>query len=213
MDTPQDVTQRGSADLWTSAAYEALIGQGVDAVKILPLAARLGLSRTSFYWFFKDRAALLDALAEMWEGRTTTPLIEAAGAYAETAQEAMLNVIGCLLSHRFDQRLEFAVRGWALQDAAILTRLHAADEVRHQALLAMMQRWGRVGVDADVRARATYLVQIGYVATQARESLDERLARVPNYVEIFTGAPPTPAEMARLTASLRACAAGPQPSA
>ena len=44
------------------AARQALLESGLDAVKIQPLATRLNLSRTSFYWFFKDRTALLDAL-------------------------------------------------------------------------------------------------------------------------------------------------------
>ncbi|MDX5402737.1 MAG: TetR/AcrR family transcriptional regulator, partial [Rhodobacterales bacterium] len=37
---------RGSEDLWLGAAYDLLIEKGVDAVKVLPLAQTLGLSRT-----------------------------------------------------------------------------------------------------------------------------------------------------------------------
>lgn len=57
---------RGSSDVWLRAAYDALLETGVDGVKIQPLAKRLGLSRTSFYWFFKDRKELLDALITLW---------------------------------------------------------------------------------------------------------------------------------------------------
>ena len=52
---------RGSRDGWLEAGYRALIEGGVDAVKIMPLARQLNLSRTSFYWFFHDREALLAA--------------------------------------------------------------------------------------------------------------------------------------------------------
>ena len=55
---------RGSRALWLDAARQVFVETGVDAVKIQPLAERLALSRTSFYWFFKDRAALLNALLE-----------------------------------------------------------------------------------------------------------------------------------------------------
>ena len=68
---------RGSREAWLEVAYEALIREGVDAVKIMPLAESLKLSRTSFYWFFKDRAELMAALADMWEARTTAPLVAA----------------------------------------------------------------------------------------------------------------------------------------
>ena len=48
--------------MWLDAAYELLVEGGVEAVKVMPLAAKLGLSRTSFYWHFADREALLAGL-------------------------------------------------------------------------------------------------------------------------------------------------------
>ena len=53
---------RGSREVWLAAAKQALLEAGLDAVKIQPLASRLNIARTSFYWFFKDRPELLDAL-------------------------------------------------------------------------------------------------------------------------------------------------------
>jgi AcrR family transcriptional regulator len=194
---------RGSRDGWVQAAYQALIDQGIEAVKIQPLSTRLKLSRTSFYWFFKDRADLLQALLDMWAARTTRPMVAAAEAYAATETEAMLNVTGCLMSAaRFDARLEFAVRGWALQDASVLERLRAADVERLAALQTMLQQWGHDPADADVRARAIYLTQIGYIAMQTRETMETRIPRVPHYVEIFCGNRPTKQEMARFSAGL-----------
>ena len=192
---------RGSREGWLEAAYGALIAEGIDAVKILSLAERLNLSRTSFYWFFRNRDELLAALADMWEARTTVPLATATEAYAETVTEAMLNVIGCFLrTETFDARLEFAMRGWGLQDPAIEARIHAADRARLSALGAMLERWGHDPEDADVRARTVYLVQIGYISMRVEETLEERLARIPTYVEIYTGRPPEQREIARFRA-------------
>lgn len=192
---------RGSREGWLDAAYGALIREGVDAVKIMPLAESLKLSRTSFYWFFKDRAALLSALADMWEARTTAPLTAATQEFAETETEAMLNLLACFLqADTFDAKLEFAMRGWALKDAAILARITEADAHRLAALTGMLIRWGHDPRDADVRARTIYLVQIGYISMQSDEPLETRLDRIPHYVEIYTGRPPEPREMARFRA-------------
>lgn len=191
---------RGSRDGWLEAGYRALIEGGVDAVKILPLARQLNLSRTSFYWFFHDREALLAALLEGWEDRTSRPLIRAAGQYAETVAEAMLNVLSCFLSSEFDARLEFAVRSWALQNADVAARIEAADSARLSALRDMLARWGHAEMEADVRARTIYLVQIGYISMQANETIQTRLHRIPTYVEIYTGTTPTDREMARFKA-------------
>ncbi|WP_343080011.1 TetR/AcrR family transcriptional regulator [Ostreiculturibacter nitratireducens] len=194
---------RGSREGWLEAAYDTLIESGVDAVKIMPLAGRLKLSRTSFYWFFKDRQELLATLRDRWAEATTAPLVTATREYADSETEAMLNVIGCFLSNTtFDSKLEFAVRSWALQDNAMMAEVQRADAERLAALRDMLCKWGHSDQDADVRARTIYLVQIGYISMQVDETLATRMARIPNYVEIYTGKLPGPREIARFHARL-----------
>lgn len=195
---------RGSREGWLEAGYQALIDGGIDAVKILPLAKRLNLSRTSFYWFFADREALLSALLEGWDQRTTKPLIDSSLHYAESRAEAMLNVLTCFLSaSSFDSRLEFAVRSWALQDKAVERRVKAADEARLASLIRMLVKWGISPDEADIRARTIYLVQIGYISMQADEDIDTRLQRIPMYVRIYADQDPEPREIARFNARFR----------
>lgn len=194
---------RGSPELWVDAAYEALVEKGVDAVKIMPLANALQLSRTSFYWFFKDRRQLLATLLNRWEATTTDALVEAARDYAATETEAMLNIISTFLSDAaFDTRLERAVRAWAQQDPEVLARLQKADAERLAALREVLEAWGHPPEDADVRARTIYLVQVGYISMRVDEPLEERLQRFPSYVEIYTGKRPPEREMERFMARI-----------
>jgi AcrR family transcriptional regulator len=209
-DTVQDRGWRGSRELWLDAAYDVLVEKGIDAVKIMPLASALKLSRTSFYWFFKDRKQLLDGLLQRWETTTTHHLVRATTEFAATETEAMLNVISSFLSDTdFDSRLELAVRSWAQQDPEVQDRLQHADGERLTALRALLETWGHSPIDADVRARAIYLVQLGYISTRVREDIDERLARFPHYVEIYTGKRPPDHEMARFKAKIGYPAAKP----
>lgn len=192
---------RGSRELWLAAARDALIELGIDAVKIQPLAARLNLSRTSFYWFFQDRAQLLDALLEGWEATNTRSLVAATETYAETIAEAALNLIGVFLpGGGFKSRLDLAIRGWAHQSDQVAALVNQADESRLSAIRAMFRRFGFDPSEADVRARTIYLVQIGYISMQVHEDLDLRMARVPFYVKTFTGTAPTTREWARFRA-------------
>lgn len=195
---------RGSREGWLEAGYQALIENGIDAVKILSLAKQLKLSRTSFYWFFEDREALLAALIDGWEDRTTKPLVDSTTQYAESMSEAMLNVLTCFLSpDTFDSRLEFAVRSWALQDERVAARVKAADLVRLQAISAMFVKWGHMPAEADIRGRTVYLVQIGYISMRAEEDIETRLDRIPMYVKIYSGREPEPREIARFNAGIR----------
>ncbi len=134
---------KGSRDAWLDAAFELLLESGVDSVRILPLAKRLNVSRTSFYWFFKDREALLDALVERWREKNTQGLVRQTEAYAENIVEAILNVFDCWLDPEiFDSQLEFAMRSWALQSDAVAREIDAADEARIEALTQMFVRHG-----------------------------------------------------------------------
>lgn len=194
---------RGSPDVWLDAAYDALLQGGIDSVKVMPLANKLKLSRTSFYWFFKDRKQLLDGLLDRWDVRTTEPLIAATTEYAYSKTEAMLNVIFTFLEGQaFDSRMELAVRAWAQQDQNVVARLQQADTRRINALREMLQKWGHDPADADVRARTIYLVQVGYISMQVQEPIELRLERFPSYVEIYTGTRPPDHEMDRFKARL-----------
>ncbi len=192
---------RGSAEGWLAAAYDALVEGGVERVRVVPLAAKLGLSRTSFYWFYKNREALLAALIERWRIQNTGNLIARTEQYADSITEAILNVFDCWLdAELFDSRLEFAVRSWARQSASVAGNIKVADAARIEALQRLFVRYGYDAHAADVRSRTIYLTQIGYISMQTHEDLATRMTRIGSYVDIFTGKPPHDRELDRFFA-------------
>lgn len=192
---------RGTPDLWLDAAYVLLVGAGVDAVKIMPLAEKLGLSRTSFYWHFQDREALLAGLVDRWKAKNTGNLVARCQAPAATISEAMLNLFDCWYDDDlFDSRLEFAMRTWALTDPAVAAAMSEADATRVAAIAALFRRFGYSEAEADTRARTLYLTQVGYIALRSDESLEVRMGRNPAYVLTFCGVAPTEAEVAAFNA-------------
>jgi AcrR family transcriptional regulator len=56
---------------WTAAALDALADGGLAAVAVEPIAARLGATKGSFYWYFKNRDALVEAALRRWEEEQT----------------------------------------------------------------------------------------------------------------------------------------------
>lgn len=190
--------EKGRRDDWLDAAYKKLVQSGVDSVKILPLAKSLRTSRTSFYWCFKDRSALLDALIERWKAKNTQGLVTQTERYADTVVEAMLNVFDCWLDDAiFDSEFEFAVRNWAMQSPSVACEVASADQVRLDALTNMLVRFDYSPHNANVRARTVYLTQIGYISMRPQETKEERMGRMSDYIEIFTGQPCQRRDMAR----------------
>jgi AcrR family transcriptional regulator len=188
---------RGTPDLWLDAAYDMLVEGGVEAVKVMPLAERLGLSRTSFYWHFTDREALLSGLVTRWQAKNTANLVARCEAPAAMISEAMLNLFDAWVDPAlFDSRLEFAMRTWSLTDPAVETAMAAADAARIAALTALFLRFGYLATEADTRARTLYLTQVGYIALRSQESFEVRMARIPAYVLTFCGVPASGTEIA-----------------
>ncbi len=193
--------QAGSKDAWLDAAYTVLTQNGVDAVKIMTLARLTSLTRTGFYWHFKDRADLLEAMVQRWEQHNTGNLVAKTELPAQTITEAMLNLFDCWLdASLFDAPLDLAIRNWARNDSDLNARLDRADKQRIDAIAGIFVRFGHSRVQAQVRAMSVVYTQIGYISMQVDESNQQRLAQVPHYVEVFTGHAPGAAEIAAFRA-------------
>lgn len=204
MDKSITPKQRGSEDIWLKAAFEVLAEKGIEAVKIMSLAELLGLTRTGFYWHFKDREALLEAMISCWEEKNTGNLITQTEAYAESITEAMFNVFDCWLDDTlFDARLDLAIRNWARNDSSLQNRLDLADKQRSAAVAAMFRRFGFSEVQAEVRSMTVIYTQIGYISMQITENWQHRIARMPDYIEVVTGHTARASEIARFKARHR----------
>lgn len=61
-----------TASDWAEAALQLIAEKGLRALTVSTLAARLGVTKGSFYWHFHGRAELLAAALARWEHRATT---------------------------------------------------------------------------------------------------------------------------------------------
>jgi len=68
-------TRAGSPTLtaadWAEAALQLIAEKGLRALTVSALAARLGVTKGSFYWHFHGRSDLLAAALARWEGGAT----------------------------------------------------------------------------------------------------------------------------------------------
>ncbi len=198
MENQTSPKQRGSKNRWLDAAYELLISDGISAVKVMPLAKQLNLTRTGFYWFFDNLDELHDAMIERWESKNTGNLIAQCDADAATITEALFNLMDCWLDTTlFDAKLDLAIRNWARIAPDLQQKLDHVDTARIRAVTEMFTRFGYTPEQAEVRGMTVIYTQIGYISMDISEHPDERLARVQHYVELFASTAPTAAEIER----------------
>lgn len=189
---------------WLALAMDVLVSDGVEQVKVLSLASRMGVSRSSFYWYFKSRQELLDALLDRWQSTNTAAIVAQSELPAATITQAVCNVQRCVVNpDLFDTALDFAVRDWARRSGRVRRMLDQSDATRLDALTAMFARFGYDDAEAITRARVLYYMQLGYDFAQLNEPPDLRLSRVPHYLYVFTGQRPQPEEVNEFNAYAR----------
>ncbi len=184
-------TERGAETLstqdWIDAAKAVLLRDGVDAVTINRIARECGVTRGGFYWRFKGRADLLDALLDDWKQSNTAPLLSILSG-SESVVERFAAAASLWIEEKsFDPRFDTAIRTWALTSPDVADIVHQVDDQRVSAFRALFEEAGYGGDEALVRARITYFHQIGYYALQIQEGSEERLRLSRTYFRILTG--------------------------
>ena len=95
------ISKRLSKSDWLGAALELLSISGVESVKIVPLAKRLGVTSGSFYWHFSNRPELYKALLDYWEREMTDKAIEAARNFQGPPEERIWNLMEQVMDLKF----------------------------------------------------------------------------------------------------------------
>lgn len=118
---------------WIDAAAEVLAESGVGAVRVEPLARRLGVTKGSFYWHFKSREDLLDRLMQDWRKRATLAVIDRIESDFDTPQERLQDLLRLPVARAGSgqgARIELAMRIWGQTEPEIAAVLHEVDEIR-----------------------------------------------------------------------------------
>ena len=110
-------SERLSRDAWLAAALKSA-ELGVEAIKVAPLAETLGVTTGSFYWHFKNRRELLDAMLEYWEREKTDSPITAARHYEGSAADRILFLMESVLEGKA-AIYDLPVAQWAKTDSKV----------------------------------------------------------------------------------------------
>jgi AcrR family transcriptional regulator len=171
MRSPNKNKPKLDAAAWLDAGLDALYEKGIEAVKVEPLAKRLGVTKGSFYWHFKDRRALLDGLVDRWVSVQSQAIkrIET----AQTSPEETLEDVFRHITHK-DSRHDVAMRTWARTDIRAAEAVAVLDAGRLAAVATQFVALGHSEAEARFRAHAVYYFQLGDQLVLGEASQNER---------------------------------------
>ena len=148
-----------SAKDWLDLGLKTLTKSGFTALKAVPLAKAMGVSRGSFYWHFKDIGAYRAAILKHWREVAAEQII--ANLEASSKDDNPLLV---LLRRTFSSRLalENAVRTWATLDPIARAAVQATDRRRLNYVQKLFERSGAAPGVARSRAQIFYWAFLGF---------------------------------------------------
>ncbi len=143
-------------DSWLTAAFSALAEGGVDQVRVELLAKRLKVTKGSFYWHFRDRTDLTDALLESWKKGRIAAIMEQTRADGREPRRRLHDLLALYNgSNPRGMAIELAVRDWARRapEAA-----EAIAEVDRERLRCVSDLFVALGLPPDQAFARSYLL-------------------------------------------------------
>lgn len=151
-----------SRDDWLDAAASTIAEGGFDNLRVLLLAKKLGVTRGSFYWHFKDHQDLVVSFLQRWRERRLAELANLRP-IGNDVEEETRRIMQLLLSdserHLWRMRIELAVRDLARRDKLAAQIVAEVDKARLERNVQLLTRI------VDDPAGAADMALLLYVAT------------------------------------------------
>jgi AcrR family transcriptional regulator len=176
-----------SRDDWIVGALDRLARGGIDTVLVAPLARELGVTKGSFYWHFKDRQALLDAMLERWVQTDTDITSETRGGHIDPVKT--LRLVIELSVRQIGGRLETALRDWSRRNPKVKAAIERIDKRRLGVLRRLFGAICDDPQEAEARSWLLYSMLTGVHLIAAQPTEIDRQALLIRCLEVL--APPT----------------------
>ena len=157
---------------WIRGALELLNLTGVEGIKIVTLAERLGVTTGSYYWHFKNRRELLDALLGYWEQEMTNAAKIAAQHFEGSPKERIWHLMEQVMTVGM-ANYDLALWHWSQSDPAAKMVFQRALNTRFSFASWMFQEAGFSKIEAEARGRLMVVYMMGE-STLIPDTLDKR---------------------------------------
>jgi AcrR family transcriptional regulator len=136
---------------------------GTEQLRVEVLAKRLGVTKGSFYWHFKDRRDLQDSVLEFWKEGRIRDIRKQTQAQAGGEAAALLHTIEVYSSARNRKgiAIEAAVRDWARRDPQAVAVVEEVDAERLACACRLFLACGIKEEEAQARSLMLYAYVFG----------------------------------------------------
>lgn len=155
-------------DAWIHGAFAVIADDGMDGLRVEVLAKKLGVTKGSFYWHFKDRRDLVDAVLATWKEGRIRDIRKQTSAEPGGELAALHHTIDVYSAARNRKgiAIEAAIRMWARQDAPTAAIVEEVDATRLDCTRQLFVALGLPEAEAKARSVLLYAYVFGFSMMQ-----------------------------------------------
>lgn len=173
----KESASRLSREEWLKRSLDILAEEHNALLRIDVLVKRMGVTKGSFYWHFKDRDDFLSQILDYWVYEFNEKVGEKVNKAVgdQDARERLRFLLTYLVEHDCS-RYDMLIRSWAGQDPRVGEVLKKVDQFRLDTIYSLFTEMGLQDNEAQMRSRilVTYMsLRAGlFVKRSKRQELD-----------------------------------------
>jgi len=171
---------------WIDGAIEALADEGLSGMRVEALAKRFGVTKGSFYWHFKDRQDLFDAMLQTWKDGRIRDIDKQSAMPAGNESEQLQQIIDIYSANRNRKgiSIELAVRDWARRDPQASAVVEEVDTYRLESACKLFVATGLSDSEAKSRSLLLYAYVFGQ-SLMAYDRFDPKIIDIKQWISRY----------------------------
>lgn len=175
---------------WIDGAIEALADEGLAGMRVEALAKRFGVTKGSFYWHFKDRQDLFDAMLQTWKDGRMRDIDKQSATPGGNEPVQLQQIIDIYSANRNRKgiSIELAIRDWARRDPQASAVVEEVDTYRLDGARKLFLAMGLSEGEAKSRSLLLYAYVFGQ-SLMAYDRFDPKILDIKQWISryIVTG--------------------------
>lgn len=150
---------------------EKFAQNGVEGLVIEKMSSELGCSKSSFYWYFKNRDEFIARLVERWSEIATQQVIRNASV-SEQAEDQIRSMLTQMFSATRKGDFLFFLRKLSKEYPAFQARLETIEMSRMKYAQELFIKSGMVPEKAEQKSRILYHYYLGWYERHKHDQIE-----------------------------------------
>lgn len=157
---------------WLAAGMDKFAQSGVDALVIEKMSSELGCSKSSFYWYFKNRHEFVARIVERWMEMSTQEVIRNASAL-ERAEDQITSMLKQMFAVTGKGDFLYYLRKMASTNPDFLEKLESIEQTRLSYAQELLVKAGMDRNTGEQKAYILYHYYLGWYERNKQRQIGE----------------------------------------